>query len=140
MTTIIRTLLNWYVYIASYLCPQYLSGFKQKTSESPISSCEEIELLATEYSDDDDIAIYNRNYRQFMDCNDYTTADPIKKSSSTTLPLHYCGWCGLYVDRPTHAYMDKIYCNISCRNYQIMKDNPQPSQEQKRKMTVSFSL
>ena len=73
MTTIIRTLLNWYIYIASYLCPQYLSGFKQKTSESPISSCEEIELLATEYSDDDDIAIYNRNYRQFMDCNDYTT-------------------------------------------------------------------
>jgi len=139
MTTIIRTLLNWYIYIASYLCPQYLSGFKQKTSESPISSCEEIELLATEYSEDDK-AIYNKNYRQFMDCDEYTTDNPIKKARSSTLPLHYCGWCGLHIDRPTHAYMDKVYCNISCRNYQITRDNPQPSRDQKRKMTVSFSV
>jgi hypothetical protein len=75
-----------------------------------------------------------------MDCDDYIPYKTIKKSKSTSLPLHYCGWCGAYISRPTHAYMDKLYCNISCRNCQITKDNPQPSHEQKRKMTVSFSL
>jgi len=140
MTTLIRTLFNWYICISSYLCPQYLSGIKEKNSDSPLSSYDETELLVNDEYIEDDRDIYNRNYKQFMDCDDYIPYKTIKKSKSTSLPLHYCGWCGAYIYIPTHAYMDNVYCNIACRNYQITRDNPQPSQEQKRKMTVSFSL
>jgi hypothetical protein len=45
MTTLIRTLFNWYICISSYLCPQYLSGIKEKNSDSPLSSYDETELL-----------------------------------------------------------------------------------------------
>jgi len=144
MITLIRTLFNWYIYIAAYLCPQSLSGFKEKSSDSPLSSNDETELLVNnEYIDDDDREIYNRNFKQFMDYDDYddyVTHETIKKSKSTSLPLHYCGWCGAYIPRATHLYMDNVFCNIKCRNYQITNDNHKLSREQKRQMTVSFSL
>lgn len=149
MTTLIRTLLNWYIYIASYLCPQYLSGFKDNYNISPFSSYDDIELLNNKNTDndndndennDENKNIYNKNYKQFMDCDDYVSYEPIKKTKSTTLPLYYCGWCGLNINGLTHAYMDNVYCSVSCRNYQISKDKPHTSQEHKRRMTMSFSL
>jgi hypothetical protein len=79
---------------------------------------------------------YNKNYKQFVQ-NSQTNNSPIKKSYSTSLPVHYCGWCSKYIDSPSHFYMDRVYCNPNCRNYQIIKDDRMSIK--KRHTVASFS-
>ena len=89
-----------------------------------------------EMIDNEDNEKYNKNYKQFVQ-NSQTNNSPIKKSYSTSLPVHYCGWCSKYIDSPSHFYMDRVYCNPNCRNYQIIKDDRMSIK--KRHTVASFS-
>ena len=79
---------------------------------------------------------YKKNYKQFLQ-NSPINNSPIKKSYSASTPVHYCGWCSIYINKPLHVYMDKIYCNNNCRNHQINSDSKLLIQ--RRQPAVSFS-
>ena len=148
-----RTVFSWYISMVKYFCPSHITGGNDKITNSPLLSDENIkssiEIDETnqliggkgmEMIDNTDNEIYNekykKNYKQFLQ-NSQPNNSHIKKSYSTSLPVHYCGWCSKYIDTPSHAYMDKIYCNIHCRNYQINSDSKFPIK--KRQTAVSFS-
>ena len=79
---------------------------------------------------------YKKNYRQFLQSNQ-TNNSLIKKSYSASTSVYYCGWCSKYIDSPSHFYMDRVYCNPNCRNYQIIKDDRMSIK--KRHTAASFS-
>jgi len=82
---------------------------------------------------------YNNNYKKFISSDNNPKHKKIQHSQSTIIEFQHCGWCNAYIDTTfqiTYLYMDKIYCNIKCRNNQIEKDkgnnNPQ--------MTYNYSI
>ena len=160
-----RTVFRWYVSMVKYFCPSHIVGGNNKITNSPLLSADNVNLLIqidetdetdetnqliggkgmserdiNEMIDNTDNEIYNekykKNYKQFLQ-NSQPNNSPIKKSYSTSLPVHYCGWCARYIGNPSHVYMDKIYCNNHCRNDQINSDSK--FSIKKRQTAISFS-
>ena len=149
-----RTLFRWYVYIVKYFCPSQIIGVNERITNSPLlleynvktdeaddTYVDEIddtyvyeieEKVAEKYNEK-----YKKNYEQFLQSSQRNNL-PIKKSYSNTISLHYCGWCFGSIDTPSHFYMDRVYCNHNCRNYQIIKDDRMSLT--KRHTSVSFSV
>jgi len=158
-----RTLFSLYVYIVKYFCPSHIIGVNDKITNSPLVSQynvktnepdepdETYDTYVDEIDEIDEIDInemintenekynekYKKNYKQFLQ-NSQTNNSPIKKSYSASTTVHYCGWCSKYIDTPSHFYMDRVYCNHTCRKYQIMKDDRMSLT--RRQTAVSFSV
>ena len=160
-----RTIFRWYISMVKYFCPSQIIGDNDRIANSPLLSDDNGKLLIkideseeidetyqlisikgmnerdiNEMIDNTDNEIYNekykKNYKHFLQ-NSQTNNSPIKKSYSTSLPVHYCGWCFGSIDSPSHFYMDRVYCNPNCRNYQIIKDDRMSIK--KRHTAASFS-
>ena len=138
-----RTIFRWYVSIVKYFCPSQIIGDNDIIANSPLLSEYNVKTDETYdmYVDEiDDTYVYEKedkvgekynekynekykiNYEQFLQ-GSHRKQLPIKKSYSNPISLHYCGWCFGSIDSPSHFYMDRVYCNHNCRNYQIIKDD-----------------
>jgi len=111
--SIIKTV---YIYIGS-VYGSYNKCRVKSTSYTNLSSCDEPEIMYQ-----DDIEGYDKNYKQYKQYKQYTYESITQKKSQYT--RRYCGWCNSRIYSPIYIYMDKVYCNIICRNNQRIKDNP----------------
>jgi len=108
---VIRFIIRIFTYITTIICPSKVSF--------NINKCT-ITNNANECSSDDN----SDNEIDFaeLDENNNITVYPFKKSQSYTINRYYCGFCAGNIQYPQHMYNDKVYCSISCRNYQFKCD------------------
>ena len=118
---IIRFVIRIFTYITNLICP---TGSRFNTTKSITDYADEY------YSDDnidneivdDELEYDERDENNNLYTKNIINMYPFKKSQSYTINRYYCGFCSGNIQYPQHMYNDKVYCSVSCRNYQIKCD------------------